>query len=173
MHGLQWDYCFPRSPHGEGSIQRRIITDICCLVTRNCIILNHGTWTNSVPFHCRHLYQQRETWCPTKRPTWTNILDKEITCFGLKTVHWLVSLWLSRSLSLDQELRPINDLFRSDDFIRSVVSLMIVHVFFFFFFFWINLTGFPCFSSVVRQMPGYKWKGHGLPTPDHEGLQPK
>jgi hypothetical protein len=33
--------------------------------------------------------------------------------------------------------------------------------------------GFPCFSSAVRQIRGYKWKGHGPPTPRHGGLQPK
>jgi hypothetical protein len=32
---------------------------------------------------------------------------------------------------------------------------------------------FPCFSSVVRQMPGYNWKETWPAYPNHGGLQPK
>jgi hypothetical protein len=36
-----------------------------------------------------------------------------------------------------------------------------------------TLTGFPCFSSVVRQMPGYNQKGARPAFPNHRGLQLK
>jgi hypothetical protein len=38
--------------------------------------------------------------------------------------------------------------------------------------YWATLTGFPCFSSVVRQMPGYK-EGARPAFPYHGGLPPK
>jgi hypothetical protein len=43
MHGLQWDYSFPRSPHGE--FGKKLANTICTtLETRNCTI--HGTRVN-------------------------------------------------------------------------------------------------------------------------------
>jgi hypothetical protein len=37
-----------------------------------------------------------------------------------------------------------------------------------------NITeGFPCFSSVVRQIPGYNSKGVRSASPIHRGFQPK
>jgi hypothetical protein len=70
----------------------------------------------------------------SRDPMMARVLCKKITVTIRENIENDHHIWRSSSY-YGQEDGPMNGLFRPHDFIRLVVSLMVIQVFFFFFFF--------------------------------------